>query len=144
MLGVPDNGSIPLDEEPCVRTRVLVVDDYPDIARSCAFLLNSAGFVVLTASNGHDALQLAKEFHPGVALLDLALPDLDGFEVARRLRADLTLPTMTLIAVTAYGSEEHRSRAKAAGFDYFLVKPMRYPELLALIGCPSQAAENAT
>ena len=124
------------------RVRVLVVDDALDIVRTCAILLQYAGFEVRTASNGHDALKVAAEFHPRIALLDVGLPDLDGYEVARRLRADLTLQMMTLIAITAYGSEEDRRRAKAAGFDHHLVKPVHFNNLLSLIGSQSQPGEN--
>jgi CheY-like chemotaxis protein len=116
------------------RVRVLVVDDTLDIVRTSAILLQHAGFEVRTASNGHDALKVAAEFHPQIALLDVGLPGLDGYEIARRLRADLTLQMMTLIAITAYGREEDRMRAKAAGFDHHLVKPVRFENLLSLIG----------
>jgi DNA-binding response OmpR family regulator len=115
------------------RVRVLVVDDCRDIVSTSAILLQYAGFEVRTASNGHDALKVAAEFHPQIALLDIGLPDLDGLEVARRLRANLTLQTMTLIAITAYGREEDRRRAKAAGFDHHLVKPVHFRNLLPLI-----------
>jgi DNA-binding response OmpR family regulator len=124
------------------RVRVLVVDDVLDIVRTCTILLQYAGFEVRTASNGHDALKVAAEFHPQIALLDVGLPDLDGYEVARRLRADLTLQMMTLIAITAYGREEDRMRAKAAGFDHHLVKPVHFNNLLSLIGSQSQPGEN--
>ena len=115
------------------RGRVLVVDDSLDIVRTCAILLQYAGFEVRTASNGHDALKIAVEFHPQIALLDIGLPDLDGYEIARRLRANLTLQMMTLIAITAYGREEDPVRAKAAGFDHHLVKPVEFNNLLSLI-----------
>jgi DNA-binding response OmpR family regulator len=100
------------------KVRVLVVDDRIDIVRTCAILLQHAGFEVRTATSGRDALKAAVEFHPRIALLDIGLPDLDGFEVARRIRADLTFTEMTLIAITAYGTQESRSRAEAAGFDH--------------------------
>ncbi len=115
------------------KVRVLVVDDSPDIRHTCALLLQHLGFDVRTASNGHDALRVAAEFHPRVALLDIGLPDLDGYEVARRIRADLTLQMMTVIAITAYGNEENRRRAKAAGFDHYLVKPVHLHDLLLVI-----------
>jgi DNA-binding response OmpR family regulator len=124
------------------RVRVLVVDDSLDIVRTSAVLLQYAGFEVRTASNGHDALKVAAEFHPQIALLDVGLPDLDGYEIARRLRADLTLQMMTLIAITAYGREEDRMRAKAAGFDHHLVKPVHFNNLLSVIGSQSQPGEN--
>jgi two-component system CheB/CheR fusion protein len=115
------------------KARVLVVDDSLDIVRTCALLLRYSGFDVRTAINGRDALKVAVEFHPQIALLDVGLPDLDGYEVARTIRADLTLQAMTLIAITAYGNEENRRRAQAAGIDHYLVKPVRLYDLLALI-----------
>jgi len=124
------------------RARVLVVDDAPVIVRTAAILLQHAGFEVRTASNGRDALKVAAEFHPQIALLDVGLPDLDGYEIARRLRADLTLPMMTLIAITAYGREEDRVQAKAAGFDHHLVKPVQFNNLLSLIGSHPQPGEK--
>jgi DNA-binding response OmpR family regulator len=120
------------------RGRVLVVDDALDIVRTSAVLLKYAGFEVRTASSGHEALKVAAEFHPQIALLDVGLPDLDGYEIARRLRADLTLPMMTLIAITAYGRDEDRMKAKAAGFDHHLVKPVHFNNLLSLIGSHSE------
>jgi DNA-binding response OmpR family regulator len=122
------------NHQPRETVRVLVVDDHPEIARSSALLLQLAGFEVLTAYTGRDALKLVAEFHPHVALLDIGLPDLDGYEVARRLRADRTLRMMTLIAITAYGAEEDRRLGLAAGFNHFLVKPVSFPALLSLIG----------
>ena len=82
------------------KVRVLVVDDSPDILRTCALLLQHSGFEVRTASNGRSALTVAAEFHPLIALLDIGLPDLDGYEVARRIRADLALQPVTLVAIT--------------------------------------------
>lgn len=120
------------------RVRVLVVDDRPDIVHTSAVLFEYAGFEVRTACNGYGAVEIARDFRPDIAVLDIGLPDLDGCEVARRLRADPTLAPMTLIAITAYGSEEHRRRTKAAGFDHHLVKPVHFFNLLALIGLRSQ------
>ncbi len=78
-------------------------------------------------------LSSALEFHPRVALLDIGLPDVDGYEIARRLRADVSLPMMALIAITAYGGDEHLRLAKAVGFDHFLVKPVLFDNLLFLL-----------
>jgi CheY-like chemotaxis protein len=126
--------SLPNHDQPFERPRVLVVDDNPAIVRTSAVLLQYAGFEVRTASNGHDALKIAREFQPQIVLLDLGLPGLDGYELARRFRADITLQMITLIAITAYGTEEDRHRAKMAGFDHHLVKPVHFYNLLPLIG----------
>jgi two-component system CheB/CheR fusion protein len=102
-------------------------------------LLRESGFEVATALNGLDALKLVDEFRPRVTLLDIGLPDLDGYEVARRLRADISLSMMPLIAITAYGAEENRQMAKAVGFDEFLVKPVLFYNLLSVIRCRLQS-----
>jgi DNA-binding response OmpR family regulator len=142
-MPVEDETDLNPDAPPAFqRVRVLVVDDALDIVRTSAVLLEHAGFEVRTACNGRDALEVAAEFHPRIALLDIGLPDLDGYEIARRLRADLTLQMMTLIAITAYGREEDRLRAKAAGFDHHLVKPVHFDTILALIGSESRPGEN--
>jgi DNA-binding response OmpR family regulator len=133
MVEEHENGINLESQQALEKARVLIVDDSPDILRTSAILLQHSGFEVRTASNGHNALKVAIEFRPRVALLDIGLPDLDGYEVARRIRADLTLQMMTLIAITAYGSEESRRRAEAAGFDHYLVKPVQLRDLLLLI-----------
>jgi DNA-binding response OmpR family regulator len=122
-----------LGEQPFERVRVLVVDDNRDIVRTCSVLLQYAGFEVQAASNGHDALERASAFHPLIALLDLGLPDLNGCEIARRLRADPTLGMITLIAITAYDTEDERRLAEAVGFDHYLVKPAPFHKILSLI-----------
>jgi CheY-like chemotaxis protein len=138
MIGEYEEGSNLNSSQAFQPVRVLVVDDSLAIVRTCARLLQYAGFEVRTASNGRDALKVASEFHPQVALLDLGLPGLDGCEVARRLRADPALPMMILIAITAYGTEEDRRQAKAAGFDHHLVKPAHFYDLLSLMGPASR------
>jgi CheY-like chemotaxis protein len=142
LIGEYEKGSNLNSPQAFQPVRVLVVDDSLAIVRTSALLLQYAGFEVRTASNGRDALKVAAEFHPQVALLDIGLPGLDGYEVARRLRADPTLPMMTLIAITADGTEEDRRRAKAAGFDHHLVKPVHFYSLLPLIGSQSQPDEH--
>ena len=89
--------------------RVLVVDDCCDTAYICAKVLRSAGFEVVTAFDGFEALKVASEFLPRVTLLDIGLPDIDGFEVGRRLRADCKLKKMTLVALTAFASDDAQS-----------------------------------
>ena len=133
MVEERENASTLKNQEGFERVRVLVVDDSLDIVRTCALLLEYSGFDVRTATNGREALRVAVEFHPQVALLDVGLPDLDGYEVAGAIRADLTLQAMTLIAVTAYGNEDNRRRAQVAGFDHYLVKPVRLYDLLSVI-----------
>jgi DNA-binding response OmpR family regulator len=103
--------------------RVLVVDDNLDAAESTAAYLRLEGHEVKTVGDGAQALASIKVFDPHVIVLDIGLPGLDGFEVARRLRSRGDTSHALLIAVTGYGQREDRSRAGEAGFDYFFVKP---------------------
>ena len=148
MAGLSDPKSGEGADGPRLGTRVLVVDDYLDTARVCAKMLRSAGFEVATASDGFEALKISSEFEPSVVLLDIGLPNIDGFEVARRLRADAKFESVILVAFSAYGSQESRSRAKETGFDHFLVKPVSFNQLLSVlaegrrVGMPPADQEN--
>jgi PAS domain S-box-containing protein len=103
--------------------RVLVVDDNADAAESLAVLLRLEGHEVRTAHDGPAALEAARGFRPEVVVLDIGLPRMDGYEVARRLRAEAGLADALMVALTGYGQEEDRRRAEAAGFDAHLIKP---------------------
>ncbi len=103
--------------------RLLVVDDNHDAASSLAMLQELEGHQTRTASSGEEALRVAEEFRPDAVLLDIGLPDLDGLEVARRLRRSEATRTAFLVALTGYGSEQDRARTREAGFDEHLVKP---------------------
>lgn len=120
------------------RCRVLVVDDDLAVADSMTVLLELEGHEVRTAASGEVALALARSFHPQLVLLDIGLQGMDGYQVARQLRAQQAADeSLCLVAVTGYGHEEARVRSAEAGFDRHLVKPV-YPdallELLAEIG----------
>jgi two-component system CheB/CheR fusion protein len=104
--------------------RFLVVDDSVDIAESTATLLGLQGYEVRTANSGEQALETAEQFHPDFVLLDLGMPGLDGFAVARRMRSRQSLANATLIAVSGYGSDADRRRAREAGFDFHFTKPL--------------------
>src|SRR5581483_8082486 len=106
------------------RLRVLVVDDNEDCVSSVKALLELSGHEVRTAYRGTDAVNVAREFEPDVVLLDIGLPEMDGYEVARRLRADPKLAHVLLLALTGYGEESDERRAREAGFDHHLVKPI--------------------
>lgn len=105
--------------------RILVVDDNVDAATSLAMLLELDGHEARVAHSGTDALAAIAQFAPRAVFLDIGLPDMSGYEVARRVRAmsDLAV-TPRLIALTGWGSEEDRRRAAEAGFDDHLVKPV--------------------
>jgi two-component system CheB/CheR fusion protein len=114
-------------------SRILVADDNHDSAESLGMLLELAGHQVRLAYDGQEALDAAGLFLPDVMLLDIGLPKLDGFEVASRLRQDPRYDGMLLVAVTGYGTDGDRERARAAGFDHHLVKPVDPKELRELI-----------
>jgi PAS domain S-box-containing protein len=118
--------------------RILVVDDNRDAAMAMAQLLEIAGHTVRQAHDGQSALETAAAFRPGVVLLDIGLPGLDGFEVAKRMRADPALEDVMLIAISGYCQEEDRRRSRKAGFDHHLAKPTELRELLALIADASR------
>jgi CheY-like chemotaxis protein len=104
--------------------RVLVVDDCPDSAEGMARLLGLYGYAVDVALDGKTALQQARAKQPDVVLLDICLPGMDGYEVARQLRA-MFQNQVRLVAITAHGfEEEDRKRCLEAGFDVYLVKPV--------------------
>jgi signal transduction histidine kinase/CheY-like chemotaxis protein len=114
--------------------RILVVDDNRDAADSLAMLLQMDGHEVHVAYSGKQALEAATSgFLPDVAILDLGLPDIDGYELARRLRHDLKMQRATLVALTGWGQDEHKQRAREAGFDHHLTKPVDPDQLTALI-----------
>jgi len=115
--------------KPATGTRILVVDDNIDVAESMSVLLELEGHQVQTVYTAHDALEAARNFQPDVVLLDIGLPGMDGYEVAKRLRAFPETCKVLIIALTGYGREEDRARSKAAGFDQHLVKPVE-PEVL--------------
>ncbi|MBL8897486.1 MAG: response regulator [Planctomycetes bacterium] len=123
-----------LEAQPTRRKlRVLVVDDSFDTASSLATLLTLSGHAVSSAYDGLAAIQAAREQRPDVVLLDIGLPGLDGYEVARRLRADPDLAHVVLIAMTGYGQEVDRQAALSAGFHQHMVKPVAFSKLEAAL-----------
>jgi PAS domain S-box-containing protein len=123
--------SKPLGEN-VVLKRVLIVDDNVDAAVTLDSLMRALGHTTRVAHGGAQALALAEAFHPQVVLLDIGLPDLNGYEVARRLR-DRSGAAMKIVAVTGWGSESDRSRSREAGFDVHLVKPVDEAVLLRVL-----------
>jgi CheY-like chemotaxis protein len=111
------------------RLRVLVVDDNQDSRESLGMLLGFWGHDVLTASDGREAIDVARQERPDVVLLDIGLPGIDGYEVARRMLAQADKRRPALVAMTGYGQAEDRKRAREAGFALHLVKPVE-PEAL--------------
>ena len=116
-----------------VRRRILVADDNSDALESLATLLELSGHEVFSAANGALALESAERHLPEVALLDIGMPKLDGYEVARRIRAQPWGRRITLVALTGWGQESDRRRSGEAGFDSHLVKPLDLDKLTALL-----------
>jgi signal transduction histidine kinase/ActR/RegA family two-component response regulator len=113
--------------------RVLVVDDNIDAAESLALLLLQDGYETATAHGGRDALVKARTFKPEIMILDLGMPVMDGFAVAREVRTDPALKQIRLLALSGYGQPEDRSRTAEAGFDAHLVKPVDSEQLSAVL-----------
>ena len=113
--------------------RILVVDDNRDIVESVARVLRSQGHHVETALEGQAACESALRFRPEIVLLDIAMPGMDGYEVARRLRAEPSIDGVFLIAVSGYGSASDYRASEAAGFDAHLVKPVQGETLHSLV-----------
>lgn len=109
--------------------RLLVVDDNHDAAMSLSLMLQLQGHEVRTAHNGPAALEIAATYHPDLIFLDIGMPDMDGYEVARRMRQQPGLEKVVLAALTGWGQEEDRRRTTAAGFNHHLVKPAEPKEL---------------
>jgi CheY-like chemotaxis protein len=110
--------------------RILVVDDNADAADSIAMLLSMEGHETRAVNTARAALLAVPDFEPDVVLLDIGLPEMDGYEVAQRLRAQNGRRHLRLVAVTGYGQPGDRRRSRAAGFDAHLVKPVE-PALLS-------------
>jgi CheY-like chemotaxis protein len=123
--------------------RILIVEDNRDDAETLAQLLSLLGHEVRTAHDGPAGLEIARAFPPHVVLLDIGLPGLDGYEVARRLRRELK-PAPVLVAVTGHNEEEDRRRSQEAGIDYHLAKPADPEQLLTLLAQPPAGRRRAT
>jgi signal transduction histidine kinase/CheY-like chemotaxis protein len=122
----------PLSETPSAL-RILVVDDYQDGASSMCRLLELIGHETCMAADGLAGLEAARDFRPQVVLLDIGMPKLNGYEVARRLRAEPWGASIVLIAVTGWGQAQDRQRTAEAGFDHHLIKPVMPAELARLL-----------
>jgi CheY-like chemotaxis protein len=112
-----------------LRRRVLVVDDNKDSAETLAVLLKMWHYHVETAADGPAALAAAGAFRPELIFLDIGLPGMNGYEVAKRYRRQPELRDTVLVAMTGYGQDDARLEAEEAGFDHYLVKPVP-PEIL--------------
>jgi len=131
--GADDSAAVPLAAHDRAAPRLLVVDDNVDAAATLGMLLEACGYAVEVENDSRSALARALASPPQAALLDIGLPEMDGNELARRLRADPATRGMVLVAVTGYGQEQDRRAALEAGFDHHLVKPVDMDKLAAVL-----------
>jgi PAS domain S-box-containing protein len=115
-----------------LRRRILVVDDNVDAANALRYLLENDGHEVKVTDDGIAGLALARDFKPDFLLLDIGLPRMNGYEIAKQVREDKALRNVTIIAITGYGQVNDRARASAAGFDHHLTKPVEFHSLQKL------------
>lgn len=113
--------------------RVLIADDYPDAAESLALLLTGSGIDTRVAVDGEAAFALAEQWRPEICVLDLDMPKIDGYEVARRIRTLRGEYRPLLIAFSGWTSAEHKHNAMQAGFDHYVLKPVEPPKLMRII-----------
>lgn len=128
---------------PEVHARVLVVEDNPDVAEGLMMLIELLGHRITVARDGLSAVEAAQSSLPDVMLVDIGLPGIDGYEVARRIRSNPRLRQTVLIALTGYGRDEDRDRARAAGFDHHLVKPVELEALRTLVARATTPTSSA-
>ena len=114
-------------------TRVLIVEDNPTNMTLVVFLLQSAGYTVLSAADAEAGLTLAREERPDLILMDIQLPGMDGLEATALLKGDEATRAIPVIALTALAMRGDEERIRAAGCDGYIAKPMQYQELLAAI-----------
>ena len=112
---------------------VVVVDDSPSIRETISFILEMEGYQVRSAVNGAEGLELLRDVRPKAVLLDAMMPEMDGFEVCRRVRQDPELSDLVVIMLTAMGQKVDEDRAREAGVDHFLTKPFDHEEALSLL-----------
>ncbi len=112
---------------------VLLAEDEPNIVESIRFLLQRAGFEVMVATDGRQALEMALAQRPNVLVLDLMLPEMDGYEVLRKLRADPAGETLPVLILTAKGQRVDRETALENGADQFMTKPFANAEIVAAV-----------
>lgn len=120
------------------KKMVLVVDDELDTAITLGLVLKRMGYNVITAYDGLDGLRWAEDISPYAVLLDLSMPGMDGFELAREIRKTSWGKKVKLIAVTGHGEADDRTRSAEAGFDLHMVKPVNRSSLADVLGPPEQ------
>jgi CheY-like chemotaxis protein/anti-sigma regulatory factor (Ser/Thr protein kinase) len=124
------------------KRSILVVDDNVDAADSLARLLRLQGHTVRIAFDGHTALQEARSSHPNVIILDLGLPGISGYDIARKLRCENSGEDPLIIAVSGYGREEDQRRSREAGFNHHFTKPVDFATLLRAVSAVSDGSST--
>jgi CheY-like chemotaxis protein len=137
----------PVAAEPAAMTpfparRILIVDDNQDASDTLGTLLEALGATARVAHTGRQALDALDEFSPDSVLLDIGMPDMDGYEVARRIRGNPKHAEVLLIALTGWGQETDQRQAQLAGFDHHIVKPLRLERLRELLSTGWLPAEE--
>ena len=141
-LPLPPDTTLPLVADKIIPTsrllRVLVVDDNVDSAETLGMLLRASGHDVRTAHDGPSALSAALEYVPDAVFLDIGLPLMNGYEVAKRIREQPDLENVLLIALTGYGQDTDRQASLLAGFEQHLVKPARLEQMLQILAVAAE------
>ena len=119
--------------------RVLVVDDQPDMTSMMQLMLSRRGYCVATASSARHAIEVARDFQPNLIISDIGMPDMDGCAMMRALRVEGQLPPFKAIALTGFGLPTDQERARDAGFDFCLVKPL---DFATFFGCIEKMMEQ--
>jgi PAS domain S-box-containing protein len=127
------NGAAPVASSPGTRRRILIADDNRDSAISLAMVLKLMGYETQTVFDGLSAVKAAESFHPDMVLLDIGMPQLNGYEACRRIRNQVAAGRPIIVAVTGWGQQDDRRRSTEAGFDHHLVKPLDPRELERLL-----------
>lgn len=141
---VPANMAAPVNNVTSMPRRVMIVDDERDFAQTVGdYLQLKGGLEVEIANSGFAAGMLMARFRPSVVLMDLMMPDMDGFEVLRMLRSDPEMRSVPVLACTAYRDSAVEERARAEGFDAYLEKPLRFDRLLEIVDAALRGAVAA-
>ncbi len=125
-----------------MNKKVLIADDEPHILRSLGFVIRRAGYDVMEARSGDEALSMIQQEHPGLAFLDIMMPGMDGYEVCRRVKESAELSAMEVILLTAKGEVNDREMGLAAGADDYVTKPFSPSRVVAQVEAALGPAEN--
>jgi CheY-like chemotaxis protein len=121
------------DETGSAPCRVMVVDDHPASADMLAELLRMEGYSASVAHSGQEAMAVARDFNPAIALLDIGLPDTNGFALAESFKAAPDLHHIRLVALSGYAQPQDLQACKPSGFEHYLIKPVDIEELLSVL-----------